>query len=184
MKNDIHKILGYGVADVEKVKECTKNQITLIGYGDIKQNQAFVYSIPLPFNFHTQKYKRKLTVTLAYFSPIHPSSIKYREKQVWFTVDNGQNIAGTRAEYDYNAVQRGTLQHEIFETESIQVWNENESLTIKVNCRGDASDSDADVLIPYALFATFEMAPEYDIDVYQTVVDKVRTRDIITPNAE
>lgn len=184
VKNDIHKILGYGVADVEKVKECTKNQITLIGYGDIKQNQAFVYSIPLPFNFHTQKYKRKLTVTLAYFSPIHTSSIKYREKQVWFTVDNGQNIAGTRSEYDYYAVQRGTLQHEIFETESIQVWDENESLTIKVNCRGDASDSDADVLIPYALFATFEMAPEYDIDVYQTVVDKVRTRDIITPNAK
>ena len=183
-KNDIHKILGYGVADVEKVKECTKNQITLIGYGDIMQNQAYIYSIPLPFNFHTQKYKRKLTVTLAYFSPIHPSSIKYREKQVWFTLDNGQNIAGARTEYDYNAVQRGTLQHEIFETESIQVWDENESLTIKVNCRGDASDSDADVLIPYALFATFEMAPEYDIDVYQTVLDKVRTKDIITPNAE
>ena len=47
-KNDIHKILGYGVADVEKVKECTKNQITLIGYGDIMQNQAYIYSIPLP----------------------------------------------------------------------------------------------------------------------------------------
>ena len=46
------------------------------------------------------------------------------------------------------------------------------------------NDSDADVLIPYALFATFEMAPEYDIDVYQTVLDKVRTKDIITPNAE
>lgn len=184
VKNDIHKILGYGVADVDKVKECTKNQVTLIGYGDIKQNQAFVYSIPLPFNFHTQKYKRKLTVTLAYMSPIHPSSIKYREKQVWFKVDNGQNIAGTRVEYDYNAVQRGTLQHEIFETESSQVWDENDSLTIKVNCRGDASESDSDVLIPYALFATFEMAPEYDIDVYQTVVDKVRAKDIIAPNAE
>ena len=182
IKSDIHKIGGYGVADVEKVKECTKNQITLIGYGDIKQNQAFLYSIPLPFNFHTQKYKRKLTVTLAYFSPIHPSSIKYREKQVWFTLDNGKNIAGKRAEYDYKAVLRGTLQHEIFEAESIQVWDENNSLTIKVNCRGDASDSDADVLIPYALFATFEMAPEYNIDVYQTVVDKVRAKNIIAPN--
>lgn len=184
VKNDIHKILGYGVADVDKVKECTKNQITLIGYGDIKQNQAFVYSIPLPFNFHAQKYKRRLTVTLAYFSPIHPSSIRYRDKQVWFTLNNGKNIAGTRAEYDNNAVQRGTLQHEIFETDSTEIWNENDSLTIKVNCRGDASEADTDVLIPYALFATFEMAPEYDIDVYQTVVEKVRMPNMIAPNVE
>lgn len=183
-KNEIHKILGYGVADIDKVKECTKNQVTLIGYGDIKQNQAFVYSIPLPFNFHAQKYKRRLTITLAYFSPIHPSSIKYREKQVWVTLNNGQNIAGTREEYDYNAVQRGTLQHEIFETDSTAIWNEDDSLTIKVNCRGDASDADEDIAIPYALFATFEMAPEYDIDVYQTVVEKIHLRDIITPNAE
>lgn len=184
VKNDIHKFLGYGVTDVDKVKECTQNQITLIGYGDIKQNQAFIYSIPLPFNFHAQKYKRRLTVTLAYFSPIHPSSIKYREKQVWFTLNNGQNIAGAREEYDYHAVQRGTLQHEIFETDSTVVWDENDSLTIKVNCRGDASEVDSEVLIPYALFATFEMAPEHDIDVYQTIVQKVRMRDVITPNLE
>ena len=183
-KSDMHKILGYGIVDVDKVKECTKNQITLIGYGDIKQNQAFIYSIPLPFNFYAQKYKRRLIVTLAYFSPIHPSSIKYREKQVWFTVNDGKNIAGARTEYDYNAVQRGTLQHEIFEADSTEVWNENDSLTIKVNCRGDASEADADVLIPYALFATFEMAPEYNIDVYQNIVEKIRIRDIITHNAE
>ena len=99
-------------------------------------------------------------------------------------LDNGKNIAGDRAEYDHNAVQRGTLQHEIFETKRTQVWNENDSLTIKVNCRGDASESDENILIPYALFATFEMAPEYNIDVYQTVVDKVRTQNIIITNAE
>ena len=184
VKNDIHKILGYGIADIDKVKECTKNQVTLIGYGDIKQNQAFVYSIPLPFKFHSQNYKRKLTVTLAYMSPIYPSSIKYREKQVWFTLDNGKNIAGARAQYDFHAVQRGTLQHEIFETKRTEVWDENDALTIKVNCRGDASETDGNILIPYSLFATFEMAPEYDIDVYQSVVDRVRTKDIIFTNAE
>ena len=184
LKNEIHEYLGYGVADIEKIKECTKNQITLIGYGDIGQDQAVIYSIPLPFNFHAQKYKRKLIITLAYFSPIHPSSIKYREKQVWFTINNGNNIAGSPAEYDYYAAQRGTVQHEIFETDSTEVWDENDALTIKVNCRGDASNKNSDELIPYALFATFEMAPEYDIDVYQAIVEKVRTRDIIAPNVE
>ena len=183
-KSELHKLLGYGVADVEKVKECTKNQITLIGYGDIKQNEAYEYSIPLPFNFYARKYKRKLTITLAYFSPIHPASIKYREKQVWFTINNGKDVAGTRAEYYDKAVQRGTLQHEIFETENITVWDEENALTIKVNCRGDAFDKNDKDLIPYALFATFEMAPEYDIDVYQKVVEKIRMKNIITPTFE
>ena len=181
-KNEIHKFLGYGPTDVDKVKECAKNQITLIGYGDIKQDQAFVYSIPLPFNFHNQKYKRRLTVTLAYFSPIKSSTLKYREKQVWFNIENGQNISGERQEYDYHAVQRGTLQHEIFERETTEVWDTNESLTIKVNCRADASETDKDVLIPYALFATFEIAPEHDIDVYLSVVEKVHSKNIIVQN--
>ena len=182
-KNFIHDILGYGVANVDKVKECTKNQITLVGYGDIKQNQAYEYSIPLPFDFYKKKYKRKLIVTLAYFSPIHPSLIKYRDKQVWFTINNGKNIVGTRAEYDNNAVQRGTIQHEIFESDSIVIWKE-EFLTIKVNCRDYASEKDADVLIPYALFVTFEMSPEYNIDVYQTILNKIRMPNIINTKVD
>ena len=182
-KSELLRFLGYGIADVDKVKECAKNQITLIGYGDIIQDEAFEYSIPLPFNFHNQKYKRKLTVTLAYLSPVRPSNIKYRETQVWFTLNNGKNIAGPRSEYDNNVVQRGTLQHEIFEAESIEVWNEEESLTIKVNCRADAAKEN-NQSVPYALFATFEMAPEYGIDVYQAIVEKVRIRDIIAPVTE
>lgn len=179
VKNELHKYLGYGIVDVDKVKECTKNQITLIGYGDIMQNQAFEYSIPLPFNFHAQKYKRKLTVTLAYLSSIRPSTMKYRENQVWFTINNGSKISGDRAEFEYHAVQRGTLQHEVFEADSTEVWDETDSLKIKVNCRADAANADQPV--PYALFATFEMAPEYEIDVYQTIVERVHIRDAITP---
>ena len=183
VKSELHKYLGYGVVDVDKVKECAKNQITLIGYGDIVQDQAFEFSIPLPFNFHAQKYRRKLTVTLAYFSPVRSSTIKYRENQVWFTINNGNNISGGRAEYDYNVVQRGTLQHEVFEADSTEVWDDTDSLTIKVNCRADASKVDNQP-VPYALFATFEMAPEYNIDVYQSIVSKIHIRDVIAPNAD
>lgn len=181
-KNELHRYLGYGEADIDKAKECAKNRVTLIGFGDIHQNEAYVYSLPLPFDFHVQKYKRKLTITLAYFSPVHPESMKYREKQVWFTTENSK-VMGARSEYDYRAVQRGTLQHEVFESEAIEVWDENNPLKIKVNCRGDASDKVQETPIPYALFATFEMAEEYDIDVYQKVVEKVRIRNPILPSA-
>ena len=178
-KNALHKYLGYGEPDVEKVKECTKERVTLIGYGDVMQNQAFVYSIPIPIEFHKKSLRRRLTVTLAYLSPIHPSSIKYREKQVWVTINNGNSLIGSRAEYDYHAVQRGTLQHEIFENDSIEVWNIDDAIELKVNCRGCASENNPKILIPYALFATFEMAPDCGIDVYQKVVDKINVKNPI-----
>ena len=178
-KNALHRYLGYGEPDVERVKECTKEQVTLIGFGDIAQDKAFVYSIPIPIEFHEKSLKRKLTVTLAYLSPIHPSSIKYREKQVWVTINNGNSLIGSRAEYDYHAVQRGTLQHEIFENDSIEVWDIDQSIELKVNCRGCASENNPEMLIPYALFATFEMAPDCGVDVYQKVVDKVQVKNAI-----
>ena len=171
--------MGYGEPDVERVKECTKEQVTLIGFGDIAQDKAFIYSIPIPIEFHEKSLKRKLTVTLAYLSPIHPSSIKYREKQVWVTINNGNSLIGSRAEYDYHAVQRGTLQHEIFENNSIEVWDIDESIELKINCRGCASENNPEMLIPYALFATFEMAPDCGVDVYQKVVTKVQTKNAI-----
>ena len=37
-------------------------------------------------------------------------------------------------------------------------------------------------MIPYALFATFEMAPEYDVDVYQEIVSRVHIRNVIAAN--
>ena len=161
------KIMGNAVATVEQ----------MTAY--IKAKKAFVYSIPIPIEFHEKSLKRKLTVTLAYLSPIHPSSIKYREKQVWVTINNGNSLIGSRAEYDYHTVQRGTLQHEIFENDSIEVWDIDQSIELKVNCRGCASENNPEMLIPYALFATFEMAPDCGVDVYQKVVDKVQVKNAI-----
>ena len=183
-KNEIHKYLGYGIAEVDRVMQCSQNQITMIGFGDIKQDKAFIYSLPLPFTFHNQKYKRKVTITLAYFSPITPNLIKYREKQVWFTLENGVKIAGSRAEYSDKAVVRGTLQHEIFESDEIEPWNEDGFLEIKVSCRGDATNTNQDSVIPYALFATFEIAPEHEIDVYSKVLEKIHPTSIIKPGLE
>lgn len=184
VKNTIHRYFGYGVPDIEKVKECTKEKITLIGYGEIKQESAYVYSLPIPIEFYEQKYFRRLVVTLAYFSPICPYSLKYRECMVWMTIENGKNLIGTRKEYDYHAVTRGSLQHEIFESDSIEPWDIDDAIEIKVNCKADASKAHPSVLIPYALFVTFEMAPECGIDVYQKVVSKVRIKDAVLTRAD
>jgi hypothetical protein len=170
----IHKFIGYGVPDIEKVKECTKNCITLIGYGELEKEAAHLYTIPLSIDFSTIKILRELTVTLAYFTPIAPNLKKYRQVNVWFTVDDNKGLVKNRFDADTNAVKRGTIQHERLYGDNAVPWSPDDTLTIKVNCREDAGYlSDR---IPYAIFITFEIAPEYDIDVYAIVLERIRLR--------
>lgn len=177
--DDIHKWLGYGVPEITRVLECAKNRITLIGYGELGKDEACEYKLPLPFDFSTKKYHRCLTATLASFSPIRPSTQKYRSAQIWYTIESeGDKPVPKRQDASDKAVARGTLQHERFYGNNAVVWSEDEYLGIKVNCRADANDFVEK--IPYALFVTFEIAPEHDIDVYQKIVEKVRQRETIT----
>lgn len=72
----------------------------------------------------------------------------------------------------------------MFSSNKIFVWDEDDSVRIKVNCRNDAAPERDEILIPYAIFATFEIAPEHEIDVYQRVVERVRIREAVTPNPD
>lgn len=173
--DQIHQWIGYGVPNIKQVQEYAKNKVTLIGYGELKQDEAVLYELPLPFNFSAKKVQRNLTVTLASFTPIRPVTQKYRYSQVWFTLETGEKKFGLkRLDANDKAVLRGTLQHERFEGDRAVVWGEDDILGIKINCRADAHDFTQK--IPYALFATFEIAPEYDINVYEKVVEKVKQK--------
>lgn len=177
--DQVHKWIGYGVPDIARVMECTKNRITLIGYGELRKDEACLYSLPLPFNFSTKKIYRCLTVTLASFTPIHPSTQKYRTAQLWYGIEtDGIKLVPSRLDVSDKAVTRGTLQHERYEGDNAVVWDEQDALGIKINCRADANDFVES--IPYALMVTFEIAPQYDIDVYQKIAEKVKTKEIIT----
>ena len=84
--DEIHKWPGYGIPDIARVKECTKNRITLIGYGELQQDTAHLFYLPLPFDFHAKKMFRCLTVTLTSFTPIQPATQKYRTSQLSFGI--------------------------------------------------------------------------------------------------
>jgi hypothetical protein len=170
----IHKFIGYGVPNIERVKECTKNRVTLIGYGDLAKEKAHVYEIPLPFTFSSRKMWRSLTVSMAYFSPINPNTKKYKQADVWFNLEEGKDLLPNRMDADWNAVLRGTLQHERFSGDNVIGWTPNSTLNLKVNYREAIKNSVP--FIPYAIFITFEIAPEYDIDVYTAITEKIRTR--------
>jgi hypothetical protein len=71
-------------------------------------------------------------------------------------------------------VQRGTVQHEVLESEKAVDFQEEDAIAIKVNCRADAGD----ILEPvrYALAVTLEVAEGINIPIYQEVKDRLRVR--------
>jgi len=176
----LYRYFGYGRPDINRAIECTKNRITLIGFGELKDGEAHTYDLPLPFNFSTSKICRRLTATLAYFSSTIPTRQKYRVAQCWFEIENAKdNLIDSRVDTDRYAPTRGTLQHEIFENDDTVVWDENKAIQIKVNCRGDAVKKFHGT-IPYALMVSFEIKNAVDIDVYAKVAERIATK--VKPN--
>lgn len=164
--------IGNGIPDIKRVEECTRNRVTLIGTGKLKREEGHVYTLPLPVDISSKVIKRKLTVTLAYFSPVEVTRQAYRGVQMWFDVINREQLAPERVNSDWQAVRKGTLQHEIFIGENPIVWSEDGEVQIKVNCKEDAGKCKDS--IPYCIFVTFEVAEGIDMDVYSRVVDKVK----------
>ena len=181
----LHRFIGYGLPDIDRAIECAKKRITLIGYGELRDGEAHLYELPLPFDFNREIITRRLTATLANFTPIVPSRQDYRSAQLWFTVEKGKkHLLDSRVDASDKAVARGSVQHEIFENTKIVAWGEDDGgIQIKVNCRAVA-DEHLSVAIPYALMVSFEIKSDIDIDVYAKVAEKVRPRIQIQPMAE
>ena len=174
----VYKYFGYGLPDVEKAQICTSKKAILIGFGELKDGEADIFSLPLPFDFSHSKIHRKLTITLASFAPTIANRQKYKASQVFVTLE-GKKSTWKRKDADWQAVMRGTLQHEIFENDKTEVWGENDKLGIKINCRNDA---DPNFVLPtrYAVMVSFEIKDAIDVDVYTKIAEKIRPR--ITTN--
>jgi len=168
-KNWINRWIGFGTPDLSVIQECPENRISLIGYGSLENDEAHLYHLPLPPSLSGRKGKRRITITLAYFSPIFPETQKYLGSDLWFNLENEQ-LNTSRKESDYRTVQRGSVQHEILEGEDATPFEDGDTLDIRINCReyaGKHRDS-----IPYGLMVSLETAEELKIPVY----DEVRTR--------
>lgn len=177
----LSKWLGNGIPNISRVIECTKERITLIGLGALKKDEGDIFRLPLPVDFSSRLMKRKLTVTLAYLSPVVPNKQTYRGAQLWFNIDDGgKGLVPERQNTEWQAVRKGSLQHEIFTGENPIVWNDDD-LIIKVNCREEAIKLKKDE-IPYCIFVSFEVAEGFDVDLYADVSIRIRHHVQISSN--
>ncbi|WP_442482170.1 S8 family peptidase [Aeoliella sp. SH292] len=162
----INRLLGYGVPDIQRVLECTGQRATLLGFGSLVADQGHSYKMPLPPGLGAKKTPRKLTVTLAWLTPVAPTNQRYRAARLWFDI-KGNRLTGARQEADHHAVKRGTVQHEIFTGTNAIAITQGDTLEIKVGCKVDAQAFEAPV--NYGLAVSLEVAAEVDIEIYNEI---------------
>jgi hypothetical protein len=166
----VTRFIGYGFADVTKVIACTDQRVTIVGFGKLEDGQADEFRLPLPPSLSARNVKRRLTITMAWLTPVNSRHHRYRIAHLWFDPKN--SVVPDRIDADGRAVQRGTVQHEVLEGEQAADFQDGDVIVIKVNCRADAGDIPES--IRYGLAVTLEVAE--DIAIYQEVRERLYVR--------
>ena len=170
-RDNIARLLGFGVPDIERVIDCTENRATLLGIGSIAADSGLLYRIPIPNELEGQSASRELTVTLAWFTPINARHQVYRQAALDISpgTDEKYWITEERDQYQptHNAVVRGTLFHERRTGDRAATFVDNGDLLLRISCRAPAGELDEEV--PYALAISFEVAIEAEISVYEDI---------------
>jgi len=169
VKSFISRWLGYGVPDINRVRECTAQRATLLGFGTLAHDQAHAFRLPLPPSLSSVTHLRRLTVSLAWFTPVLSTTQKYRAAKLWF--ESRHDLTEGRQDADWQAVRRGTTQHEVFEGARAIPFTDGEEIKIQVNCAKDAGDFAAP--IPYGLAVTLEVGAEINIPIYEEIKARV-----------
>jgi hypothetical protein len=169
-KEYVTRLLGYGGIEPARVRECTQHRVTALGGGHLQAEQAHVHRFPLPPGLSGQRGWRRLTIALAWLTPINTSHQSWRRADLWFTPPTDP-LQLKRQQAEWRAVQRGTLQHEVLDGDRAAAFVDGDSLEIRISCRPDAGALEDSV--PYALATTLEVAEEIGVDIYNEVRERV-----------
>ena len=103
-KEYLGRFLGYGSADLAKVMACTEQRATVLGFGELGDGEGAEFTLPLPPSLSAVNERRRLTITLAWLSPVNSNRQNYRGAHLWFNPKN--TIAANRICADYRAVPK------------------------------------------------------------------------------
>jgi hypothetical protein len=170
-------LLGYGTLRSARGVVCAPERATAVGGGLLSNGQRAIHSFPIPACLHLHNAWRRLTATLAWFSPINAGDRRYRvaRLQVEVPKDKDSPLLVKGGQAHGAATLRGTVQHLVLERRRgvIDVAADTE-LQVAVTCSEDAGPMLAPV--PYALAISVEIAPGTSLQVYQGIAERLRVQ--------
>ncbi len=171
-RDNIARLLGYGFPDIEEAVSCAPHRATLLGYGTISAREAKIHRIPLPPSLERVTEPRKVTVTVAWLSPVNPRHQAYRRAKLEAgAVTNLEAAAGVKrsgGQPPHASVSRGTVFHARYEGEEAISFVDDGRVSLRIFCREQAGALDQP--IRYGVAVTIEAGE--GIAVY----DVIRTR--------
>ena len=186
-KEYLTRLLGYGISDPDAVRECTPHRVTALGGGHLEADKAHIHRFPLPPSLSGLRGYRRLTVTLAWITPINIMHQAWRRADLWFHPDPTRQphdhghltkLGLDREESDTRVAQRGTVQHEVLGGNRAAAFVDGDNVDIQVSCRADAGVQEES--IPYAIAVTLEISPKIEIDIYNEIKARVHARVQVT----
>lgn len=178
---------GYGVVGYQRVMQCTQQRAIVVGVGAIRQTDDLEeFVLPVPKFLDRYEKIRRITVTLAWFSPINPSHFDYYRAKMSFSLprkgshlkSNGDlsktqiNYPGVENQFNSDNTKRSTVQHQVFEGRKVMDIGDGESLPIHIKLnKGNAGGVDFALVdeIPYALVVSFEVGQGETVDIYSDI---------------
>ena len=175
IKRACAQLLGYGIADFQRGTVCTDERVIVLGCSELRPEEGHLYKVPLPPALHAETVGRRLTITLAWLTPVNPRHRNYCAADLWFDAPETQ-LQVKRRDAGDKMVKQGTVQHEVLEGNAAVPIEEGDALPVQVNCRVDAG-SKLTTPVPYALMVSLETARPLAVSVYEQVrigLDRLR----------
>jgi hypothetical protein len=138
-RDDIARLLGYGVPKIDRVIDCAENRATILGYGTIVADSALLYRIPLPPGLEGVRAFRSLTTTLAWFTPVNPRHQGYRMAALDVSAGTEDGYWMPEGRHPHQptdkATMRGTVFHEHRTGERAAVFRDDGQILLRISCR-------------------------------------------------
>ena len=115
--------------------------------------------------------KKRLVITLAWFSPINPTGKNYRLARLNFDAVNNNMIATDRSDADANYSRHGTIQHEIFEGKHASVFEDGDEFKILIQCK---KDDDLRISVKFVTLITLDVSPSTMLPIYDEIQTRIR----------
>lgn len=175
----ISRFLGYGRCDLNRVLSADGSRITLLADDQISADNLHEYRAPIPRAMIGNNELRRITMTLAWSSPIDPLTQRYRGILVEMVDRAGKRDFwdGVKAVLQPTAFagRRGTLQHIVLEGTKKRALVGEGGFFVGVQARADLA-AFARSPVPYALAITLELAQPVRQDVFADVAARVRPK--------
>lgn len=178
-RDGVARMVGYGNCTTSELLVCDDHRVTAVAANSIEADDAHAYRFPLPPGLSTLTARRRLTLTLAWQTPINPDHRNYRRAALKLEPMHMPSHLTELADVGQYSARRGTVQHVVREGQRAVPFGDGAAIELLVSCRADAGELVG--AVPYALFVTLEVAPAAGVAVYQEVRQKLQVPVAVQP---